>query len=296
MQKLFEHLAVVACVFLLLEWAVPVPPGPSMGVLFIHHAAVTVLAFVIPTLFRLYRYRSVVAVALSAASENGGVNRRPLLRFLELQVRDLKRRMSAIQDRFVAVDEEEVKQLTRRCFEDAFDAYVGVDSGVPSEFMTRYGFYLDEHQRGNRQNRCPSARFLLVEADDLQRDLNQHSDVVRNFVDWHISHGVLLLQASPTSAEEFARGARLGTTDLALWMNSYALLFLPVRSPLPAGAVSEVQFSSRGQESYQRAVSYISNLNGLARRVHLEELTVNLIPRTESEKAVLNEGLRGIYQ
>jgi hypothetical protein len=293
MKSLLQHVAVVACVFLFLEWLVPVPSGAGVSVLFVHHMAVTVLALVIPTLFLLYRYRSVVAVALAAASENGSRERRPLLRYLESQIRELKRRMGSIQDGSLAVGEEDLRQLTRRCFESATDAYIGVVSNVPSDYMSRFHFYLEEHQNGIHQNRWPSARILLVEAQELQQDQIHHVQVVRNFVEWHISHGVLLLQANPTVAAEFAKVARLGTTDLALWIGSYAILLFPVGPSSSSEAISKIQFSPRGQESYQRTKSYISELNAIATRIQLDAHSVKLVHRSDGEKAALSEGLTG---
>jgi len=117
--------------------------------------------------------------------------------------------------------------------------------------------------------------------------------VVRNFVEWHISHGVLLLQANPTVAAEFAKVARLGTTDLALWIGSYAILLFPVGPSSSSEAISKIQFSPRGQESYQRTKSYISELNAIATRIQLDAHSVKLVHRSDGEKAALSEGLTG---
>ncbi len=165
---------------------------------------------------------------------------------MEEAIRDLRERARKIgEGTYLTV--EQTDALTEYLFREGKGEYIGVESNLPSTFYAFYPTYLARHERYP----YPSSRILLVSsAYDLHNDYMRDPENVQRFLEWHIEQGVDLRYFYRSEAQALARRMGLPSTDVGVWMDSYAVFFRP------AGRRIWMRFVERGTDLFERAVEY----------------------------------------
>lgn len=100
--------------------------------------------------------------------------------------------------------------------------YFGTDSNVPSVFNSLYPNFLTLSQ-----NYKTSARILLCNFDDLERDLTSKKNDFEGFYNWHIDNNASLLFHNSNSAKQKMNIHGLINSDLGIFDDNYIIIFMP---------------------------------------------------------------------
>jgi len=145
---------------------------------------------------------------------------------------DLTRLMVA--DGPVEVDHGYVSSIVDLTYGGINDAYVGVDSHLPSHFRRLYPCLLDRLAADKDDSlvvndcyRRQMVRVLPQELAVLQDDLHTSTNrsMVESYFAWHERNGVLLLRVDPVVAADAHADHDLWTTDVGLWIRTCAIPF-----------------------------------------------------------------------
>lgn len=122
---------------------------------------------------------------------------------------------------------EEVNFLTKALFHIGKGNYTGIDSNVPSRYFKLYPIYLSEHRNYIKKG-GKSIRVLIVNHDrEIHEDAIKNPKGTQDFLKWHIENNVELRYVLKKSAEEKRKAYKLPSTDMGIWSESFAVVFIP---------------------------------------------------------------------
>jgi SAM-dependent methyltransferase len=276
--------AVVAVsIALIVHGAAPdLPTGSEAGIALATFVVVLVIA---PHFLRYSRaglYGKLDDIGKEAEGHGHGVIMEVLERNLESfseTVRGLK------SEQGLRMNRAEIIGWTIHCFSNARGRYRGADSNVPGQYNTRYPTYLDSHRRMlERLNRIggkasPSERILLATTEELRHDRVDSNKVFARFIAWHEGKResgnvipVPLYSVTPRAAEKLANARGLPSTDIALWENQYALLFIETGEDNEQ--IVRMCFAD-DNDLYVRCIEYLDDLDAAK---HSIDEVLNLFP------------------
>jgi SAM-dependent methyltransferase len=116
-------------------------------------------------------------------------------------------------------------------FTEAPGRYRGVDTHLPSDYLQRYKWYLEEHEESLKDRTekgisrpLPDVRVLAVDKNALGRDYVDNERPYRDFVKWHTANGVDVYWIPREDVQRLCRKYRIGTSDVGLW-EDYGVFF-----------------------------------------------------------------------
>jgi SAM-dependent methyltransferase len=188
------------------------------------------------------------------------------------------------------------------------DAYIGVDSHVPSRFRDVHPFLLDhlsdrlETQR--RASPVPNpinvthcygnhiVRIIPRTMRELRTDYKRNRAAFDEYIQWHQRNGAHLLRVDPKVATEASRARHLWSTDVGVWLTYCALLFQP---ELQAGNFMRLELvSADDEDQFRRCVDYLLDLLASTKELVVTRNTVverDLDPRLAEHLTWSLEGL-----
>ncbi len=179
----------------------------------------------------------------------------------------------------------EMESVVSAFYERVIDTYIGIDSILPSEFITKVHPYLLSSLTSTVQESSfpPSGKYchgrhlvriLTVDVEKLQKDYRTHEDDFLDYLSYHEdgfeTGGIMLLWVDPRVAEEAKIKRKIWSTDLGLWVRSCALLFDPVISPeneISLQLINPKSTRLSERNLFERCVKYTKDLINEARRL-----------------------------
>ena len=151
-----------------------------------------------------------------------------VLRWIMSELKELIENVHDLTLDGVRVTSEIVPHWVRkRCWESLSGRYIGVDSNVPSKYMSLYKDYLSSHQEYiDRTKRRDSVRIILATEDDIRSDYQTSPSDHNALLKWHEDHSVKLKMLKPQRAAELADHHKTGDVlDMAAWDGELVLVW-----------------------------------------------------------------------
>jgi SAM-dependent methyltransferase len=181
----------------------------------------------------------------------------------------------------------EMEGLVSAFYEELIDTYIGVDSLLPSEFISKIHPYLLRSLISTIHENVyfpPSSKYchgrhivriLRRSIKDLDEDYNKNENEFKEYLKYHEENGyerIILLWVDPDYAERIAHEKyHLWTTDVGLWIRNCALLFQPTMSRENKIALQLINRNPEKNPSekhiFDNCVSYVKDIINHSRRL-----------------------------
>lgn len=168
---------------------------------------------------------------------------------------------------------DDVTEITHVCFEVGRGKYDGSDSHVPSEYYRLYPEYLKAHEIGLHSGYYkPGTRVLVIERNELMKDVMNNYEPVVNFISWHLRHDIDIKRIDPDEAKDLSSKYEFPETitDVGIWQDKYVLLF----NPLENGKI-KLYMRFTGDKEYNETLKYFDKLVKKSQKIDMWELLQN---------------------
>ena len=184
---------------------------------------------------------------------------------------------------------DEMEGIVSAFYEELVDTYVGVDSNLPSEFITKIHPYLlrslpptsNDVQGVIESKYCYGrrlVRILAVGLSELQADLDSNGRDFQDYISYHTTASgddrIALLQVSPEYAKRAYVYHKLKTTDVGLWIRNCALLFqagISKEKKIELQLVCAKAKDVEQQNFFRSCVAYVIDIVSNAKRLVLDK-------------------------
>jgi hypothetical protein len=165
-------------------------------------------------------------------------------------------------------------KFTKMFFESGSGIYIGIESHLPSEFLDLYPSWLKYHAEYLKKlppDQAQQGGRILIARSIGEIFSDKRNPNFYKFVNWHKEKKVPLSHVSEEEAKQLCELNELPSPDVAIWKDSYAVVFKLEKSEMPS---TRIFLFTKDQPEYTKITNYAEKIKSIATELNPDELGV----------------------